>query len=124
MNIPEELCYSKTHEWVRFEGDEAVIGITEYAAEELGDLVFVGLAEEGDEVTADQSFTDVESVKAVAEVNSPVSGTIKAVNAELEDAPERINEAPYEAWFIKVGDITGKSELMSAEEYEAYLKTL
>ncbi|MBO4411560.1 MAG: glycine cleavage system protein GcvH [Lachnospiraceae bacterium] len=121
MSIPKELFYSETHEWVRFEGEEAYIGITEYAANELGDLVYVNLAEEGAEVTKGEAFTDVESVKAVSDVNSPVSGVIAAVNEELGDAPEKVNEAPYDAWFVRVKDITDKEGLMTADEYEAFL---
>ncbi len=121
MSIPKELFYSETHEWVRFEGEEAYVGITEYAANELGDLVYVNLAEEGAEVTKGEAFTDVESVKAVSDVNSPVSGVIAAVNEELGDAPEKVNEAPYDAWFVRVKDITDKEGLMTADEYEAFL---
>ena len=121
MCIPKVLFYSETHEWVRFEGEEAYVGITEYAANELGDLVYVNLAEEGAEVTKGEAFTDVESVKAVSDVNSPVSGVIAAVNEELGDAPEKVNEAPYDAWFVRVKDITDKEGLMTADEYEAFL---
>ena len=124
MNIPKELLYTETHEWVKLEGEEGYVGITEYAANELGDLVYVNLAEEGAEVVKGEAFTDVESVKAVSDVMSPVSGTITEVNEELADAPEKINETPYEAWFIKVGSITDKEGLMDAEAYEAFLATL
>jgi len=124
MNIPKELLYTETHEWVKMEGEEAYVGITEYAANELGDLVYVNLAEEGAEVVKGEAFTDVESVKAVSDVMSPVSGTITEVNEELADAPEKINETPYEAWFIKVGSITDKEGLMDAAAYEAFLATL
>lgn len=124
MNIPKELLYTETHEWVKMEGEEAYVGITEYAANELGDLVYVNLAEEGAEVVKGEAFTDVESVKAVSDVMSPVSGTITEVNEELADAPEKINETPYEAWFIKVKDLTDKEGLMNAEAYEAFLATL
>ena len=124
MNIPNELLYTKTHEWVAFEGETATVGITEYAEEQLGDLVYVNLVAEGDEVTAGEAFTDVESVKAVSEVISPVTGIVSAVNESLADAPESINEAPYDAWFIRVSDVTAKDELMTADEYKAYLETL
>ena len=98
MHFPKELKYTKTHEWVRFTDDNtAYIGITDYAQDQLGDLVFVNLPAEGDELTAGESFADVESVKAVSDVNSPVTGTVKQVNEELADAPEKMNEAPYEA---------------------------
>ena len=118
MNTPKELLYTKSHEWVRMEGDSAYIGLTDFAQDALGDLVFVNLPEEGDEMEAGAVFADVESVKAVSDVYSPVSGVVKEVNEELLDAPEKINEDPYGAWFVKVGDITEKEELLSAEAYE------
>ena len=118
MNTPKELLYTKSHEWVRMEGDSAYIGLTDFAQDALGDLVFVNLPEEGDEMEAGAVFADVESVKAVSDVYSPVSGVVEEVNEELLDAPEKINEDPYGAWFVKVGDITEKEELLSAEAYE------
>ena len=123
MELREELLYSKSHEWVKEEGDIAIIGLTDFAQSELGDLVFVNLPEEGDEVTVGEAFSDVESVKAVSDVYSPVSGIVCEINEELLDAPEKINEEPYEAWFIKVKDITEKEELLSAEEYEAFVES-
>ena len=102
MEVREGLLYSKSHEWVKEEGDVAVIGLTDFAQSELGDLVFVNLPEEEDEVTVGEAFSDVESVKAVSDVYSPVSGVVCEVNVDLLDAPERINEAPYDAWFVKV----------------------
>ena len=123
MELREELLYSKSHEWVKEEGDIAIIGLTDFAQSELGDLVFVNLPEEGDEVSVGESFSDVESVKAVSDVYSPVSGIVCEINEELLDAPEKINEEPYEAWFIKVKDITEKEELLSAEEYEAFVES-
>ena len=123
MELREELLYSKSHEWVKEEGDEVVIGLTDYAQSELGDLVFVNLPEEGDEVTVGEAFSDVESVKAVYDVYSPVSGTVSEINEELLDAPETINEAPYDAWFVKVKDVTEKEELLSAEEYKAFVES-
>ena len=119
---PKELLYSKTHEWVKKNEDGTVyIGLTDFAQSELGELVFVNLPEEGDAVTAEESFADVESVKAVSDVMSPVTGTIIAVNEELLDAPQNINEQPYEAWFIKVGDVEGFEDLMDADAYEAFI---
>ena len=119
---PKELLYSKTHEWVKKNEDGTVyIGLTDFAQSELGELVFVNLPEEGDTVTAEESFADVESVKAVSDVMSPVSGTIIAVNEELLDAPQLINEQPYEAWFIQVSDIEGFEDLMDADAYEAFI---
>ena len=123
MELREGLLYSKSHEWVKEEGDVAVIGLTDYAQSELGDLVFVNLPEEGDEISIGEAFSDVESVKAVSDVYAPVSGTVCEINEELMDAPEKINEAPYEAWFVKVKDITEKEELLSAEEYKAFVES-
>ena len=118
MNHPTELKYSKSHEWVKFlEDGTALIGLTEYAQDALGDLVFVNLPEVGDEVTAGEAFADVESVKAVSDVFSPVSATVAEVNEELLDAPERMNESPYEAWLIRVENITEQDELMDADAY-------
>ena len=124
MSVEKGLLYAKSHEGVKEEGGEFVVGITDYAQSELGDLVFVNLPEEGDEVTMGESFADVESVKAVSDVLSPISGVVSAINEAILDAPESINSSPYEAWFIKVKDVTDKEELLSAEEYEEFLKTL
>ena len=124
MAVQKGLLYSKDHEWVKEEGGEYVVGITDYAQSELGDLVFVNLPEEGDSVTKGEAFSDVESVKAVSDVLSPLSGVVSAINEAVLDAPESINSSPYEAWFVKVKDVTEKEELLSAEEYEEFLKTL
>ena len=122
MTFPEELKYTKTHEWVKYQDDgTAYIGITDYAQDQLGDLVFVNLPAEGDALEAESSFADVESVKAVSDVNSPVSGTVLKVNDALADQPELMNSAPYEAWFVLAGEITGTAELMTAAEYEAFV---
>lgn len=124
MNHPTELKYSKSHEWVKFLDDKtALIGLTDYAQDALGDLVFVNLPEEGDDVRAGEAFADVESVKAVSDVFSPVSGIVAEVNEELLDAPERMNEDPYGAWLIKVENITDQEELMDAEEYIAFYES-
>ena len=123
MNFPSELKYSKSHEWVKMEGDVAVIGITDFAQDALGDLVFVGLPEVGDTVSAEEPFGDVESVKAVSDINSPVSGTVCEINEDVLDAPESLNEDPYGAWLIKVNEITDDGDLMDAEEYEEFCKT-
>ena len=122
MTIPTDLKYSKSHEWVRFEDGYAVIGITDFAQDALGDVVFVNLPQEGDAVTAGDAFGDVESVKAVSDLNSPVSGTVCAVNEELLDAPEALNSDPYGAWIIKVQDLGESEELMDAAAYEAFCK--
>ena len=124
MEIREELRYSEDHEWVLIDGDVAVVGITDYAQSELGDLVFVNLPEVDDEVEAGETFADVESVKAVSDVLSPVSGTVAEINEELLDSPEKITEAPYDAWFIKVSDFEEADDLMSADEYKTYLEGL
>jgi len=120
MNTPKELSYTKSHEWVRFEGEEAYVGLTDFAQDALGDLVFVNLPEAEDMVEAGEVFADVESVKAVSDVYSPLSGKVAEINEELLDAPEKINEEPYEAWVVKVSDITEKEELLSAEAYEQF----
>jgi glycine cleavage system H protein len=124
MSVEKGLLYSKSHEWVKEEGGEFYVGLTDYAQSALGDLVFVNLPEEGDEVKVGESFSDVESVKAVSDVFSPVSGVVSAINEAVLDSPESINKAPYESWLIKVKDVSEKEELLSAEEYEAFLKTL
>lgn len=122
MELRQELKYSKSHEWVKEENGEVTVGLTDYAQSELGDLVFVNLPEEGDVVTVKKAFADVESVKAVSDVYSPVSGIVSEINEELLDAPESINEAPYEAWFVKIKEITETEELLTADEYEAWVE--
>lgn len=124
MEIRENLLYSNDHEWVLVEDGVALIGITDYAQSELGDLVFVNLPEEGDELEAGESFADVESVKAVSDVLAPVSGTVVAINEEILDSPESINAAPYDAWFVKVENFSSTDELMDASDYKAYLEQL
>ena len=123
MNIPAELSYSKSHEWVSMEGGVATIGLTDYAQSELGDLVFVNLPEVGDEVVAGEALGDVESVKAVSDVFSPVSGKVAEINEALLDSPESINEDPYGAWFIKVEEITDEEELLDADAYAAFCES-
>ena len=105
-NIPANLKYSKSHEWVLEEDGVFTIGLTDYAQDALGDIVFINLPEEGDSVTAGEAFSDVESVKAVSDVFSPVTGTVTAVNEALLDDPAQVNEAPYEAWLIKVSEVS------------------
>ena len=102
------------------EGDVAVIGISDFAQDALGDVVFVNLPQEGDAVTAGEPFGDVESVKAVSDLVCPVTGTICAVNEELADAPENLNSDPYGAWIIKVQGVSGQEELLDAAAYEAF----
>ena len=118
FNTPEELRYAKTHEWVKEEEGLAVIGLTDYAQDALGDIVFVNLPMEGDEVKAGESFADVESVKAVSDVYAPVSGTVAEVNQELLDNPAAINEDPYGAWLIKIRDVQYDEELLDSEAYQ------
>ena len=118
MNIPEDLRYTKSHEWVRMEGDTATIGITDHAQDELGDVVFVELPDEGATFDAGESFGTVESVKAVSDLYTPVGGEVVEVNSALEDAPENINEDPYgEGWIVKLRTTDG-ADLLSPEEYE------
>lgn len=123
MNILNDRQYSKTHEWVKStEGTSARIGLSDHAQSELGDLVFVNLPEVGNTVTAGEPFADVESVKAVSDLYSPVSGIVSAVNEQLLDEPGLINSDCYEAWIAEVSDIELAGDLMSAEEYEAFLQ--
>lgn len=120
MNYPAELKYSKSHEWVKYENGVAIIGISDFAQDALGDVVFVNLPEVGEETTAGEAFGDVESVKAVSDLISPVSGTICEVNTELEDSPELLNEDCYGTWIIKVENVTEEEELLDAAAYEAH----
>ncbi len=118
--IPAELRYTTSHEWVSEEDGTYTIGLTDYAQDALGDLVFVNLPQEGDEVTVGEAFADVESVKAVSDVFSPVTGVVVEVNEALLDAPESINEDPYGAWFVRVGEVSEVGELLDADAYAAH----
>ena len=120
MTFNPDLKYSKSHEWVRMDGDVAVIGISDFAQDALGDLVFVNLPQVGDDVTAGEAFGDVESVKAVSDLMSPVTGVVCEINEELLDAPENLNNDPYGAWIIKVEGVTAQEELLDAAAYEAF----
>lgn len=125
MNTPKELRYSEEHEWVKVEGEQVRIGITDFAQHELGDIVFVELPEVGDVVTANEPFGSVESVKTVSELYAPISGKVVAINEDLSDSPEFVNESPYEkAWMILVepSDSGEMDSLMSAEQYEEMVK--
>ena len=119
MTINPDLKYTKSHEWIKEENGVATVGITDFAQDALGDVVFINLPEAGDEVVAGESFGDVESVKAVSDLLSPVSGIVKAVNEELIDAPEMLNSDPYGAWIIKIEQINDREELLDADDYEA-----
>jgi glycine cleavage system H protein len=122
---PAEYLYSKDHEWILVQGDIGTIGITEYAQHELGDVVYVDLPEVGDSFESGDPFGSVESVKAVSEIFSPVSGEIIEVNASLEDRPELINQSPHQdAWMIKIriSNLDELKELLGGEEYEEYLQ--
>jgi glycine cleavage system H protein len=122
---PPELLYSKEHEWIRVDESVGTVGITDYAQKELGDIVYVELPKAGDHVNAKETFGTVESVKAVSEVYSPVTGEVIAVNSKLHDNPELLNADPHgEAWLIRIqlSDRRETEKLMSAEEYEAYLR--
>jgi glycine cleavage system H protein len=124
-NTPEELSYSKDHEWVRVKGSEATVGITDHAQHQLGDVVYVELPKVGDKFEASEPFGSVESVKAVSEVYMPVGGEVVAVNESLNDSPEAVNTDPYgDGWMIRIR-VTNPAEvdgLLSAAEYEDYIK--
>lgn len=124
---PDDLRYSKEHEWVRLDGDEATVGITDYAQEELGDIVYVELPEDGEEFELSDSFAIVESVKAASDVYSPLSGEVVAINDELVAKPELVNEDPYGAgWMIRLrpSDASETDELLDAAGYEALISEL
>ena len=117
--IPEELKYTKSHEWLKTEGGLAVVGLTDFASKALGDIVFIRLPEVGEDVAAGASFAEVESVKAVSDVYSPVSGRVAEINEALLDAPESVNEDPYGAWLVKIEGSGETEELLDAAAYEA-----
>lgn len=122
MNIPAELKYTNDHEWVKVNGDEAIVGITDFAQSELGDIVFVDIQTEGETLKKGETFGTIEAVKTVADAFMPVSGEVIEVNGELEGAPETVNNDPYgKGWMvkIKISDPAEISELLSAEQYKA-----
>lgn len=124
MNIPEDLLYTNDHEWIRVQDDVITIGITEYAQEQLGDVVYVELPDEGQEIEAEDAFGSVESVKAVSEIYSPIGGKVIEANDLLEDSPEKVNTDPYgDGWMVQLeaSDTSALDSLMSPQEYEAYL---
>jgi glycine cleavage system H protein len=121
MNIPQELKYTKDHEWIRIEGDQIVIGVTDFAQKELGDIVYVDVDTEGDTVEKEEVFGSVEAVKTVSDLFMPITGEVIAFNEALEDAPELVNNDPYgDGWMIKVAiaDASQLDDLLSADEYK------
>lgn len=122
--ILEGIKYSESHEWVKVEGNIAVIGVSDFAQKEMGDITYVDMPEVDDEVTAGEEFGALESVKASSELISPVSGTVVEVNSELEDTPEKVNEDAYGAWIIKVemSDASELEKLLDAAGYKALIK--
>ncbi len=124
MNVPEELRYTKDHEWAKVEGDRIRIGITDYAQDALGDVVYVQLPDLGAEVAAGASFSEVESTKSVSEIYAPIAGTVVEVNQDLVDTPQRLNDDPYgEGWLcvIEMSDASGLDELLDAAAYRALI---
>lgn len=125
MNVPENLKYTKSHEWVRLDGGRVYVGITDFAQESLGDIVYIELPEVGASVTADEEITTIESVKAAEPIYSPLAGTIALINEELNDSPELINGQPYEAYLFAVdlSDPADYETLMSPEEYTSFVES-
>lgn len=124
MNLPEELKYTKDHEWIRIEGNTATVGITDFAQKELGDIVYVEIETEGDDLKQGDVFGTVEAVKTVSDLFMPVSGKVLEFNEELEDEPELVNSEPYEGgWMIKIeiSDTAELDELLNKEDYQALL---
>ena len=122
MSVPGDLQYTRTHEWVRREGDTATVGITDQAQDELGDVVFVELPEEGATFGAGDAFGTIESVKAVSDLYAPVGGEVVEVNSALDDVPEKVNEDPYgDGWIVRLR-VSGEGDLLSAAEYEKVLE--
>lgn len=125
MNIPGDLSYTRDHEWIRVDGNNAVIGITEFAQKELGDIVFVDIDTEGESLSAEETFGTIEAVKTVSEMYMPVSGTVNEVNPLLADAPETVNKDPYgEGWIIKItlSDTSELANLLTAEAYKGLVE--
>jgi glycine cleavage system H protein len=125
MEFPDDLKFNKSHEWIRLDGDEATIGITKYAADELGDIVYVELPEEGEDIEKEAAFGVVESVKATADLYSPFSGSVSEINTVLDDTPEVVNEDPYgDGWMLKIklSDTSELAELMEAGAYAAFVE--
>ena len=124
MNIPEELLYTADHEWIKFEGDEAIVGITEFAQGELGDIVYVEIETEGETIEKGEIFGTIEAVKTVSDLFMPLSGEVKEFNSELESEPEVVNSDPYgKGWMIKIAasDLSEKDSLIDASAYKALI---
>lgn len=124
MNFPENLKYTKEHEWVSMDGDVATIGVTEFAQSELGDIVFVEIETEGETLSQDEVFGTIEAVKTVSDLFMPISGEIVAINTNLEDAPESVNESPYEeGWMVKIkaSDMSEIDGLIDADAYKSLI---
>jgi glycine cleavage system H protein len=120
--IPDNLLYSKSHEWAKIDGDEALIGISQFAQEQLGDLTFVELPAQGQGITAGEEMGTVESVKAASEIYAPITGEVIAVNNDLEDAPEMVNQDPYgQGWLIRIKITELPDDLLSPAQYEAHI---
>ncbi|MDD5501489.1 MAG: glycine cleavage system protein GcvH [Candidatus Omnitrophica bacterium] len=127
MNVPEDLLYTKDHEWARIEGDNAVIGITDFAQDSLGDITFIDLPKQGAELKQSEWCATVESVKAASDVYAPLSGQVVKVNSELAEHPELVNKSAYDkGWFavIKISDMSQKGKLMSPAQYKEYTEGL
>ena len=125
MNFPTNVKYTKEHEWIRLEGDVAYVGITDYAQEQLGDIVFVDIPTEGETLAANEVFGTIEVVKTISDLFLPVSGEILEQNEALADQPELVNQDPYgEGWLIEIESAEGVSELLDAAAYKAHLETL
>ncbi len=125
MNIPENLKYTKDHEWIRVEGDEAYVGITDYAQGELGDIVFIEIETEGEELAREEVFGTIEAVKTVSDMYMPVGGKVLEVNPKLEDSPEAINKDPYgDGWLLKVklADVSQVDDLLDAGAYKSLIE--
>lgn len=125
MIVPDELRYSSDHEWARLDGGRVKIGITDYAQDALGDVVYIELPEVGTKVTAGDAFSEIESTKSVSDIYAPVSGTVVEVNADLADAPERVNEDPYgEGWIcvIEIGSAAALDDLLDADGYRSLIE--
>jgi glycine cleavage system H protein len=126
MNIPENLKYTKDHEWIKVDGDVATVGITDYAQNELGDIVFVEIETEGENLEKEEVFGTVEAVKTVSDIFMPISGEVAEVNSKLEDSPEIVNKDPYgEGWLIKIkiGDQSELDNLLAADKYKELIES-